>query len=128
MQENILFNDSIKENLLYAKPNATEDEMEAACRKAFIWEFVKSLPDGMNTFIGERGIKLSGGQKQRLVLARQFLRDVAVFIFDEATSALDQYSESVIQDALENIGADKTIIVVAHRKSSLSLCDRVIKL
>jgi ATP-binding cassette subfamily B protein/subfamily B ATP-binding cassette protein MsbA len=128
MQENLLFNDSIKENLLYAKPNATDDELEGACRKAFILELIESLPDGMNTIIGERGIKLSGGQKQRLVLARQFLRDVSIFIFDEATSALDQYSESVIQDAIESIGEDKTIVVVAHRKSSLSLCDRVIDL
>ncbi|MDR0949710.1 MAG: ATP-binding cassette domain-containing protein [Lachnospiraceae bacterium] len=126
MQDNILVDDSIKENLYYAKPNATGDELEDACRKAFIWDFVKSLPKGLDTVIGERGIKLSGGQKQRLVLARLFLRDVDTFILDEATSALDQYSESMIQDVIGNIGQDKTIIVVAHRKSSLALCDRVI--
>jgi len=128
MQENILFNASIKANLLCAKPDATDDELSAACRKSFIIDLIQSLPDGMDTVIGERGIKLSGGQKQRIVLARQFLRDVSVFIFDEATSALDQYSESMVQDAIESIGQDKTIIVVAHRKSSLALCDRVIAL
>ena len=82
----------------------------------------------LDTVIGERGIKLSGGQKQRIVLARQFLRDVEVLLFDEATSALDQYSESIIQDAIESIGKAKTIIIVAHRKSSLALCDRIIEL
>jgi ATP-binding cassette subfamily B protein/subfamily B ATP-binding cassette protein MsbA len=126
MQDNILFDDSIKENLFYAKQNATTKELEVACRKAYIWDFVKTLPEGLDTVIGERGIKLSGGQKQRIVLARSFLRDVDTFIFDEATSALDQYSESMIQDAIRSISQDKTIIVVAHRKSSLALCDRVI--
>ena len=128
MQESTLFNTSIRENLCYGKDNATDAELEAACQKAFIYEFIKGLPDGFNTVIGERGIKLSGGQKQRIVLARLFLRDVDVFIFDEATSALDQYSESIIHDAIKSIGADKTLIVVAHRQSSLALCDRVITL
>jgi ABC-type bacteriocin/lantibiotic exporter with double-glycine peptidase domain len=129
MQENILFNAAIKENLLYAKADASTDEIETACQKAFIWDFIKTLPDGLETIIGERGIKLSGGQKQRLILARQFLRGTNdMFILDEATSALDQYSESIIQDAISSIGQDKTIIVVAHRKSSISLCDRVIEL
>lgn len=128
MQENMLFNATIKENLFYGKDNATDTELKSACRKAFIFDFIQSLPDGMDTIIGERGIKLSGGQKQRLVLARLFLRDVEVFIFDEATSALDQYSESIIHDAINSIGKDKTIIVVSHRQSSLSLCDRTIAL
>jgi ABC-type multidrug transport system fused ATPase/permease subunit len=129
MQENILFNSTIKENLFYAKTDASNSELETACQKAFIWDFIKTLPDGMETVIGERGIKLSGGQKQRLILARQFLRGTNdIFILDEATSALDQYSESIIQDAIGSIGKDKTIIVVAHRKSSISLCDRLIEL
>ena len=128
MQENTLFNASIRENLCYGKNNADDTELESSCRKAFILDFIKSLPDGFDTVIGERGIKLSGGQKQRIVLARLFLRDVKVFIFDEATSALDQYSESIIQDAIKSIGQDKTLIVVAHRQSSLALCDRVIAL
>lgn len=128
MQENALFNTSIRNNLLYAKAGANENELVTACKKAFIYDFINSLPDGFDTVIGERGIRLSGGQKQRIVLARLFLRDVNVFIFDEATSALDQYSENIIQDAIRSIGKGKTIIVVAHRESSLALCDRVIGL
>ena len=126
MQENILFNTTIRENLLYGKPDATEKEMLEACTKAFIQEFICSLSDGLDTIIGERGIKLSGGQRQRLILARLFLRQVDVFIFDEATSALDQYSESVVYDAIRNMAHDKTIIVVAHRESSINLCDKKI--
>lgn len=128
LQENMLFNTSIRENLLYGDAEATQEEMEEACKKAYIHDFIQTLPDGYETIIGERGIKLSGGQKQRLVLARLFLQDVDMFIFDEATSALDQNSESMIQSAIGNIGQDKTIIVVAHRESSLSLCDRLIYL
>ncbi len=128
MQENILLNLSIRENLLYAKSTATEEEMVEACKKAYIYDFIESLPDKLDAVIGERGIKLSGGQRQRIVLARLFLRDVDVFIFDEATSALDQYSENVVQDAIRNIGKDKTIIVVAHRESSVGLCERRIVL
>ena len=128
MQENRLFNTTIHENLLYGNEHATREEMIRACQKANIDSFIQELPDGYETVIGERGIKLSGGQKQRLVLARLFLRDVDMFIFDEATSALDQNSESIVQQAVESIGRDKTILVVAHRKSSLNLCDRLITL
>lgn len=128
MQENRLFNTTIHENLLYGNEHATSEEMIRACQKANIDSFIEELPDGYETVIGERGIKLSGGQKQRLVLARLFLRDVDMFIFDEATSALDQNSESIVQQAVESIGRDKTILVVAHRTSSLSLCDRLITL
>ena len=128
MQENMLFNVSIRENLLYGKNNATDDDLREACQKACIYDFIQSLPEKYETIIGEKGIKLSGGQKQRIVLARLFLRQVDIFIFDEATSALDQYSESIIHDVIKNIGQDKTIIIVAHRKSSLSLCDRIIQL
>lgn len=128
LQENMLFNTSIYENLLYGNENATEKDMKRACEKAYIWEFIRELPEGLDTIIGEKGIKLSGGQKQRLVLARLFLRDVDMYIFDEATSALDQHSEQMIQKAIREIGADKTIIVVAHRKSSLELCERLVYL
>ncbi len=102
--------------------------MVQACKKANIDSFIQELPEGYETVIGEKGIKLSGGQKQRLVLARLFLRDVDMFIFDEATSALDQNSESMVQQAVESIGRDKTILVVAHRQSSLKLCDRLVRL
>lgn len=128
MQENILFHTTIRENLLYGKRNATEDELLDACKKACIYDFILELPEGLDTLIGERGIKLSGGQRQRIVLARLFLQHVDIFIFDEATSALDQYSENIIQDAIRNIAKEKTILVVAHRESSISLCERVINI
>lgn len=128
MQENILFNTTIHENLLYGNEQATREDMAKACKKANIDSFIQGLPDGYETVIGEKGIKLSGGQKQRLVLARLFLRDVDMFIFDEATSALDQNSESIVQQAVSRIGRDKTILVVAHRASSLHVCDRIIDL
>jgi len=128
MQENILFNDTIAENLLYGNPEASQAQMSDACNKAHILDFIESLPDKFDTVIGERGIKLSGGQKQRLILARQFLRNVDVYIFDEATSALDQNSENIIQNAISNIAESKTIIVVSHRESSISICNRVIDL
>ena len=128
MQENILFNETIRENLLYSKETASESELRDACEKAHILSFVDSLPEGFDAVIGERGIKLSGGQRQRLVLARFFLQNVAIFIFDEATSALDQYSENIVYDAMRSIAEDKTIILVAHRESSIRLCDKKITL
>ena len=126
MQENMLFNTTIRENLLYGKNDAADNELLEACKKAYIHDFVIGLPDGLDTVIGEKGIKLSGGQRQRLVLARLFLRNVDIFIFDEATNALDQYSENIVHDAIRSMPEDKTIIVVAHRESSISLCDRKI--
>lgn len=128
MQENMLFNTTIADNLRYGKSNATFEELNEACKQAYIHDFISRLPDGLHTVIGERGIKLSGGQRQRLILARLFLREVDIFIFDEATSALDQYSESIVHDTINSIPNDKTIIVVAHRSSSISLCDRRIML
>lgn len=128
MQENTLFYTTIRENMLFGKEDAAEEELWEACRKACIYEFIAGLPKGLDTVIGERGIKLSGGQRQRIILARMFLRDIDIFIFDEATSALDQHSESVVQDAIRNIPKEKTIIVVTHRESSLKLCDRIISL
>lgn len=128
MQDNILFNSTIKENLLLGTKNITDEHCDEACKKANIYEYISSLPDGYNTIIGERGIKLSGGQRQRIVLARLFLRDVDVYVFDEATSALDQHNESIIHDAILKISKEKTIIVAAHRQSSIDLCDRRIDL
>lgn len=128
MQESRMFNTTIRNNLLYGKNNATDDEIITACKKAYIYEFIESLPDGFDTIIGEKGIKLSGGQRQRIILARLFLRDVDIFIFDEATSALDQYSENIVHDAIKNIDKNKTIIIVAHRQSSMDLCDKIINI
>lgn len=126
MQDNMLFHMSIRENLRYGKSDATEAEMWAACEKAQISEFIRTLPQGLDTIIGEKGLKLSGGQRQRIVLARLFLQDVDIYILDEATSALDEYNESLIQATLQSLGREKTLIVVAHRKSSIALCDRVV--
>ena len=128
MQENILFNATIRENLLYGKATASVQDMVDACKKACIYDYIAALPDGLDTVIGERGIKLSGGQRQRIALARVFLRDPEVLVLDEATSALDQYSDNLIQDAINNVTAGKTIIVVSHRDSSIQFCDRRILL
>lgn len=128
MQENILFNTTIRENLLYGKEGASDHELWEACRKAYIDEFVSGQPRGLDTVIGEKGIRLSRGQRQRLVLARLFLRDADIYILDEATSALDQYSENIVQDALKSIAEDKTVIVVAHRESSVQFCSKRIEL
>lgn len=128
MQDNILFHMSIRENLRYGKSEATEIEMLNACKQAGIYDFVTSLPQGLDTIIGERGLKLSGGQRQRIVLARLFLRNVDIYIFDEATSALDQHSETLVQDTIKNLAKDKTLIIVAHRESSIRLCNKVVKI
>ncbi|MDE6421237.1 MAG: ABC transporter ATP-binding protein/permease [Lachnospiraceae bacterium] len=128
LQNSRLYNMSIKENLLLANPEATKQDIEEACRKACILDFIQKLSDGFDTVIGENGSKLSGGQRQRIVLARAFLMDVDVYIFDEATSAIDQYSEKLINDAIANMNKDKIIIIVAHRESSIQLCNRVIRL
>ena len=128
MQENLLLNLSIRDNLLLAHESADDRMLDEACKKACIYDFIQTLPDKYDTPIGEKGVKLSGGQRQRLVLARLFLRDPDVLIFDEATSALDPYSERIIHDAIEALGRDRTILVVAHRESSIALCDRVIRI
>lgn len=128
MQENLLLNLSIRDNLLLANERADDGMLDEACRKACIHDFVQSLPEKYDTLIGEKGIRLSGGQRQRLVLARLFLRDADVLVFDEATSALDQYAESIIHDAIRSLGRDKTVLVVAHRESSIALCDRVVRI
>lgn len=128
LQNSRLYNMSIKENLLLVNPEATKEDIEEACRKACILDFIQGLSDGFDTVIGENGSKLSGGQRQRIALARAFLMDVDVYIFDEATSAIDQYSEKLINDAIANMNKDKIIIIVAHRESSIQLCNRVIRL
>lgn len=128
MQDNYLFNLSIRENLLMAKPTATEAEIRKACELAYIAEFIESLPEGYETIIGEKGIRLSGGQKQRLSIARTFLADPKIIIFDEATSALDHESEKVIHKAIENISRNRTVIIIAHRLSSILSANRVLVL
>jgi subfamily B ATP-binding cassette protein MsbA len=128
LQETFLFNTSIRENLLYGKPDATEEELVAAARAAYAHEFIETLPDGYNTEIGERGVKLSGGQKQRLALARAILADPRILILDEATSSVDAEAEYLIQQALESVLEGRTALVIAHRLSTIRNADKIIAL
>ncbi|HEX7542114.1 MAG TPA: ABC transporter ATP-binding protein, partial [Anaerolineales bacterium] len=122
-QENYLFHDTIRTNLIYAKPDATQAEIEAAAKAANIHNFIVDLPDGYNTIVGERGYRLSGGEKQRIALARVILKDPKILVLDEATSSLDSESESLIQDALKRVMAGRTNIVIAHRLSTILAAD-----
>ncbi|MCL1876864.1 ABC transporter ATP-binding protein/permease [Candidatus Saccharibacteria bacterium] len=125
-QEPLLLHASIRENVVVAKPNAGDAEIECALRAAHAWDFVQDLPDKMDSIVGERGVKLSGGQKQRIAIARAFLQYSPIMILDEATSALDSESEQIIKDSFKEILRGKTAIVVAHRLSTLSEMDRII--
>ena len=125
-QETYLFNGTIRDNLLYAKENATQAELEAACKIANIHDFIMHQPDGYDTEVGNRGLKLSGGEKQRLSIARVILKNPRILILDEATSALDSISEHAIQDALEHLMEGRTSIVIAHRLSTILKADRIL--
>ena len=127
-QDSILFNDTIKNNLLIAMPNATDEEIIDSLKVANAWEFVKDLPKKINHNIGESGNKLSGGQKQRLSIARAVLKNPAILVLDEATSALDSESEKLVQEALINLMKNKTSIVIAHRLSTIQNADKIIVL
>ncbi|MFC0471279.1 ABC transporter ATP-binding protein [Halalkalibacter kiskunsagensis] len=126
LQDNILFSDSVKENILMGRPGATDEEVIAAARAANAHEFIMGLANGYNTEVGERGVKLSGGQKQRVAIARVFLKNPPILIFDEATSALDLESEHFIQEALEKLAKDRTTFIVAHRLSTITHADRIV--
>lgn len=125
-QETYLFNGTIRDNLLYAKPDATEEEMVEALKKANIYDFVEKQEKGIDTEVGNRGLKLSGGEKQRISIARIILKDPTIFIFDEATSALDSISEKKIQDAIDPIIRSKTSILIAHRLSTILAADEIL--
>ena len=127
-QDTFLFNDTIRANLQYAKPDATDDELMDACRRAGIAEFIEELKDGLDTVVGNRGVRLSGGEKQRLSLARVILKDPEVILLDEATASLDSVSESHIQEALAPLLKEKTSLVVAHRLSTILDSDRILVL
>lgn len=126
MQDSILFSDSVKSNILMGNPDATDKEVIAASIAANAHDFIKALPEGYETTVGERGIKLSGGQKQRVAIARVFLRNPSLLILDEATSALDLESEALIQDSLERLTNERTTLVVAHRLSTITHADTII--
>ncbi len=125
-QETYLFNGTIRDNLLYAKPDATEEELTEACRQANIYDFIEKQETGLDTVVGNRGLKLSGGEKQRISIARILLKDPALMIFDEATSALDSISEQKIQDAIEPLIASRTSILIAHRLSTILAADEIL--
>lgn len=125
-QDNILFSESVKDNILLGKPESTEEEVFAAAKAANAHEFIQHLAEGYDTKVGERGVKLSGGQKQRVAIARVFLKNPPILILDEATSALDLESEHYIQEALEELAKDRTTFIVAHRLSTITHADRII--
>ncbi|RHW34773.1 ABC transporter ATP-binding protein [Lysinibacillus yapensis] len=125
LQDNILFSDSVKQNILMGKPGATDEEVIAAAKAANAHDFIMTLPEGYETKVGERGVKLSGGQKQRVAIARVFLKNPPILILDEATSALDLESEALIQDSLERLASDRTTIIIAHRLSTITHADKI---
>ncbi len=127
-QDVYLFAGSVMENIRYGRPDATEEEVILAAKNANAHEFIMELPEGYDTYIGQRGIKLSGGQKQRLSIARVFLKNPPILIFDEATSALDNQSEKVVQDSLERLAANRTTFVIAHRLSTIRNAERILVL
>lgn len=124
-QEVILFGGTIKENIAYAKPNATDEEIALAAKKANALQFIESFPDGMETVVGERGIKLSGGQRQRIAIARAILKDPAILILDEATSSLDAESEVLVQEALDELMKGRTTLIIAHRLATIRKADKI---
>ena len=127
-QETHLFHDSVRTNVLYGRPEASETEMIAAARAANIHEFIAALPEGYETIVGERGYRLSGGEKQRIALARVLLKDPRVLVLDEATSHLDSQSEALIQEALKTLLAGRTSLVIAHRLSTILAADIILVL
>ncbi|HCC5728767.1 TPA: SAV1866 family putative multidrug efflux ABC transporter [Staphylococcus aureus] len=125
-QDNILFSDTVKENILLGRPTATDEEVVEAAKMANAHDFIMNLPQGYDTEVGERGVKLSGGQKQRLSIARIFLNNPPILILDESTSALDLESESIIQEALDVLSKDRTTLIVAHRLSTITHADKIV--
>jgi ABC-type multidrug transport system fused ATPase/permease subunit len=127
-QEVILFGGTIRENIAYGKPHASETEIAEAARKANAWNFIQSFPEGLQTLVGDRGIQLSGGQRQRIAIARAVLRDPAILILDEATSSLDNESEKLVQEALDQLMKGRTSLVIAHRLSTIRNADKIVVL
>jgi len=118
-QEVIIFGGTIRENILYGREDATEAEVIDAAKQSNSWEFIQSFPEGLETLVGERGVKLSGGQRQRIAIARAILKNPAILLLDEATSSLDTESEKIVQDALDKLMVGRTSIIIAHRLSTI---------
>jgi len=127
-QETVLFNDTVRNNIAYGQPHVSQKRVEEAARAARAHEFIRGLPEGYNTIIGERGVRLSGGERQRIAIARAILKNAPILILDEATSALDSESESLLQSALQNLMGGRTVFVIAHRLSTVRLADRIVVL
>ncbi|HWA15708.1 MAG TPA: ATP-binding cassette domain-containing protein, partial [Gemmatimonadales bacterium] len=127
-QETVLFNDTVRANIAYGRPDASPEQVEAAARAANAHEFIALLPQGYDTILGERGTRLSGGQRQRIAIARAVLRDPPILILDEATSALDPESERLVQDALARLMRDRTVLVIAHRLGTVQHADEILLL
>ena len=125
-QDNFLFSGTIRDNVKVGRPDATDEEIRQALDLAYLTEFVNSLKNGLDTFIGERGILLSGGQKQRIAIARAFIKNAPVIILDEATSALDNKSEATVQKAIDNLMKDRTVFVIAHRLSTVRNANKIV--
>jgi ABC-type multidrug transport system fused ATPase/permease subunit len=124
-QEVILFGGTIKENILYGRPNASDEEVRKAAQQANAWSFIEGFPDGLETVVGERGVKLSGGQRQRIAIARAILKNPEILVLDEATSSLDADSEHLVQEALNDLMQNRTTIIIAHRLSTIRSVDTI---
>jgi subfamily B ATP-binding cassette protein MsbA len=122
----VLFHDTVRANIAYGRPDASDAQVEAAARAANAHGFISRLPAGYGTVVGERGTELSGGQRQRIAIARALLRDPPILVFDEATSALDTESERLVQDAIEHLLEGRTVFVIAHRLSTIQKADQIV--
>jgi subfamily B ATP-binding cassette protein MsbA len=127
-QDTVLLHDTVRANIAYGQPGATDEAIEAAARAANAHEFIVGLPDRYQTVLGERGTRLSGGQRQRIAIARALLRDAPILILDEATSALDTESERLVQEAIERLMGGRTVLVIAHRLATVRSADRIVVL
>ncbi|HSB76399.1 MAG TPA: ATP-binding cassette domain-containing protein, partial [Terriglobales bacterium] len=127
-QETVLFNDSVRNNIAYGQPGVPQERVVEAAKAALAHDFIEALPDGYKTVIGERGVRLSGGERQRIAIARALLKDAPILILDEATSALDSESEALVQSALGNLMHGRTVVVIAHRLSTVRHANRIVVL
>jgi subfamily B ATP-binding cassette protein MsbA len=127
-QDTVLFNDTVRNNIAYGQPGMSQKAVEASARAALAHDFIMDLPGGYETVIGERGMRLSGGERQRIAIARALLKNAPILILDEATSALDSESEALVQSALQNLMTGRTVVVIAHRLSTVRRADRIVVL